>query len=147
MELSSGDPEIKQDVQIYIHTALSQPAENVLTKLFHRFSSWDKLRKAFAWLLRFKNWFIQKHRRLSGNSSLSMSQTPRANLSVNEVQVSERDIFRHLQKLSFPDVIEALQRVPRSQESSRQVKPELRKLKIATSLCKLNPVLDGEGIL
>ena len=70
MELSSDDPEIKRDVQIYIHTALSRPAEDVLTKLFHRFSSEDKLRKAFAWLLRFKNWFVQKHRRLSGNSSL-----------------------------------------------------------------------------
>ena len=55
MELCSDDPEIKRDVQTYIHTALSQPAEDVLTKLFHRFSSWDKLRKAFAWLLRFKN--------------------------------------------------------------------------------------------
>ena len=94
MELSSDDPEIKRDVQTYIHTALSQPAEDVLTKLFHRFSSWDKLRK-----------------------------------------------------LSFPDVVEALQRVPRSPKSSRQVKAELRKLKMATSLCKLNPVLDGEGIL
>ena len=145
--MSSDDPEIKRDVQIYIHTALSRPAEDVLTKLFHRFSSWDKLRKAFAWLLRFKNWFVQKHRRLSGNSSLFMSQASRANLSVNEVQVSEKEIFRHLQKLSFPDIVEALQRVPRDQESSRQVKPELRKFKMATSLCKLNPVLDGEGIL
>ena len=58
-----------------------------------------------------------------------------------------RESFRHLQKRSFLDVVEALQRVPRSQESSCQVKPELRKLKMAMSLCKLNPVLDGEGIL
>ena len=50
------------------------------------------------------------------------------------------------QKLSFPEVIEALQKVTRNQESPRQVKPGLRKLKIATSLCKPNPMLDGEGI-
>ena len=147
MELSTDDPEVKRDVQIYIQTAISQPTEDVLTKLFHRFSSWDKLRKAFGWLLRFKIWFIQKHRRLSVNSSLSMSHTLRGDLSVNEVQVAEREIFRHVQKLSFPDVVEALQRLTRSQESPRQVKPGLRKLKMTTLLSKLNPVLDGEGIL
>ena len=76
-----------------------------------------------------------------------MSQNPGADFSVDEVQVAEREIFRPLQKRSFPDVVEALQRVISSQESSRQVKPRLRKLKMTTSLCKLNPVLDGEGIL
>ena len=75
MELSTDDPEVKQDAQTYIQTAIRQPTEDVPTKLFHQFSSWDKLRKAFAWLLRFKIWFIQKHRRLSGNSTHSMSQT------------------------------------------------------------------------
>ena len=92
-------------------------------------------------------WFIQKHRRLSVYSSLSMSHTPRADLSVHEVQVAEREIFRHVQKLSFPDVVKALQRLTRNQESPRQVKPGLRKLKMTTLLSKLNPVLDGEGIL
>ena len=123
MELSTDDPEVKRDVQTFIQTAVSQPTEDVITKLFHRFSSWDKLRKAFAWLLRFKIWFIQRHRRLSVNSSLSMSQTPGENLSVSEVQVAKREIFRHVQKLSFSDIVEAFQRVTRSQESSRQVKP------------------------
>ena len=55
--------------------------------------------------------------------------------------------MRHVQKLSFSDVVEAFQRVTRSQESSCQVKPGLRKMKMTTSLSKLNPVLDGEGIL
>ena len=148
MKLSSDDPELKRDVQIYmyIQTLLSQPEKDALTKLLHQFSSWDKLRKAFAWLLRFKNWFVLKYCRLSGNSGPFMSQTPRGELSVNEVQVAEREIIKHLQKLSFPEVVEALQRVTRNQESSCQVKPGLRKL-IATSLCKLNPVLDGEGII
>ena len=76
-----------------------------------------------------------------------MRHTPPAELSVDEVHVAEREIFRHLQKLSFPEVVAALQRVTRNQESSRQFKPGLRKLKISNSLCKLNPVLDGEGIL
>ena len=111
-------------------------------KLLHRFSSWDKLRKAFAWLLRFENWFVQKYRHLSGNNSPFMSLIPRGELLVNEVQVAESEVTKRLQKLSFPEVIEALQRV-----KSGQVKPGLRKLKIAMSLCKLNPVLDGEGIL
>ena len=108
MELSTDDPELKQDVQTYIQTPISP----ILL-----------LRKAFAWLLRFKNWLARKHRRLSSNSSHSMSQHP--SRFVSEVQVAERVILRHVQKLSFPDVVEALQRMTGSQESSRQVKPGL----------------------
>ena len=47
MELSTYDPEVKRDAQTYIQTAIRQPTEDVPTKLFHQFSSWDKLRKAF----------------------------------------------------------------------------------------------------
>ena len=77
-ELSRDNPEIKRDVQMYIHTALSQPAEDVLTKLFHRFSSWDKLRKAFAWLLRFKNGSFENIVAFLATVVSFMSQTPRA---------------------------------------------------------------------
>ena len=144
-ELSTDDPEFKRDIEIYIQTALSQPAEDALSKLLHRLHSWDKLRMAVAWSLRFNNWFVREHRHLSVKSSSSMSQTPWTELSVDEVQVAEREIFRRLQKLSFQEVVEALQRVTRNQESSRQVKPGLRKLNISMCLCKLNPLLDGEG--
>lgn len=147
MELTTDDPELKRDVQIYIQTTLSQLAEDALTKLLNRFSSWDKVRKAFAWLLGLKTWFIRKHRRLSVSSSPSMNQTSRDQLSVNEVLVAEKEIIRHLQKQSFPEVVKAVERVTSNQESSRQVKPGLRRLEIVTSLCKLNLVLDGEGIL
>ena len=37
MELSTDDPELKRDVQIHSQTTLPQPAEDFLTKLFHRF--------------------------------------------------------------------------------------------------------------
>jgi len=73
------------------------------------------------------------------NSSSSRRHTPPAELSVDEVQVAEREIFRHLQKLSFPEVVGALQRVSRNQESSRQVKPGLRKLKISRPCASLMP--------
>ncbi|XP_078384767.1 uncharacterized protein LOC144667239 [Oculina patagonica] len=146
-ELSADDPELKRDVQTFSQAVLNQPAEDFLSRIFHQYSSWDKLRKAFAWLLRFKNWSVQRPRGLSVNSSSSVSQSPRGELSVDEVRVAEREIIRHLQKLSFPKVFEALRRISRNQVSARQVKPHLRKLKSALPLRKLCPVLDGDGIL
>ncbi|XP_078351492.1 uncharacterized protein LOC144636211 [Oculina patagonica] len=146
-ELSVDDPELKRDVHTFSQAVLNQPAEDFLSRLFHQYSSWDKLRKAFAWLLRFKNWSVQRHRGLSVNSSSSVSQSPRGELSVDEVRVAEMEIIRHLQKLSFPKAFEALRRISRNQVSARQVKPHLRKLKSALPLRKLCPVLDGYGIL
>ncbi len=103
-ELSAEDPELKRDVHTYSQAVLNQPAEDFLSKVFHQYSSWDRLKQAFAWLLRFKNWLVQRHHALSVNSSLSVSQSPRGELSVDEVRVAEREIIRHLQKLSFPKV-------------------------------------------
>ena len=45
MELYTDDPELKQNVEIHIQTALSQLVEDPLTKLFHQFSSRDKLKR------------------------------------------------------------------------------------------------------
>lgn len=146
-ELSVDDPEVKRDVQTYSQTSSREHTEDVLSRLIQRFSSWVMLRKAFAWLLRFKEWLVRNHRVRSANSCASISQSARRELSVHEVQVAEKEIIRHVQKLSFSDVVEALKEVNKNQESSRQVKTTLKKLKTNTSLHKLSPMLDDEGIL
>ena len=141
MELSDNDPEVKRDAQMYSQTTVRRPEEDVVSMLIQRFSSWDKLRKAFALLLRFKTWFVRKHR------AASVSQDPRGELTVKEVQAAEREIIKYLQKISFPKVVEIMQGATRSDESSRQVKTKLKKLTAVTSLRKLSPMLDDEGIL
>ena len=111
-----------------------------------RYSSWERLRRVVAWLLRFKSWFIEKYCRSSVNTKVQKSSQSGPLLPVDEVQRAEREVVRHVQRLSFPEVIQAMQRI-RSLKPSRQLTSELKNLKIPAHIRKLHPLLDDMGIL
>ena len=98
-----------------------------------------------AWLLRFKTWFIERHNRGSASGNTTYSLANPNPLCMDEVQVAEREIFKQVQRHSFPDVIHALQGVGRSC-SPRQVTAELKNLKSRTCIRKLHPLLDDKGL-
>ena len=62
------------------------------------------------------------------------------------MQEAENAVVKHVQRLSFQEVVQALERTGSSQHS-RQVTCELKKLKIAAHVQKLHPFLDDKGIL
>jgi len=65
---------------------------------------------------------------------------------VEEVQFAERKVVKHVQRLSFPDVISAMQRISSSKPSCK-VTSELKSLKMPAYMRKLHPLLDDVGIL
>ena len=60
-ELSDDDPEVKLDVQSHSQRLAHRPNEDFLSSLIQRHSSWEKLKRTMAWLLRFKSWFITRY--------------------------------------------------------------------------------------
>ena len=115
---------------------------DVFSKLIQRFSSWEKLRKVTAWLLRFKSWIVVRYLKSPANPS----ETTTGVLSVQEMKTAEKQIFKHVQRSSFADVVKALQRLGQS-HSPRQMTSELKNLKTPKSMRKLHPVLDNDGII
>jgi len=145
-ELSDDDPEIKRETQLHNQSLTNYRGEEVLSKLIDRYSSWDRLRRAVAWLLRLKTWFIERYRGRSVNFRPQCCLEKGPVLSVEEVQYAEREVVKHVQRLSFPDVISAMQRIS-SSRSSRKVTSELKSLKMPVYMRKLHPLLDNVGIL
>jgi len=111
-----------------------------------RYSSWDRLRRAVAWLLRFRTWFIERYHRSSINFKPQWCLERGSPLSVEKVQHAEREVIKHVQRLLFPDVIKAMQKIS-SSKSSRQVTSKLKNLKITAYMRKLHLLLDDVGIL
>ncbi|KAK3886009.1 hypothetical protein Pcinc_009834 [Petrolisthes cinctipes] len=114
----AGDSEL----EIKAHVCVSHCAENNPTrKLLQYFSSWHKIKKAVAWLLRFKN-YLKGSKRDANNCSKF--------LTVDDINQAEKSIIQVVQKESFSEELSAL-------------KGGL-KVKSNSSLYKLNPVLhDG----
>ena len=117
-QLSDDDAELKPDVQSRSQTLSHRPNEDFLSSLIQRHSSWEKLKKTIAWLLRFKSWFIVRYSQRSINPSVKM-------LSVGKLQRAEREIVKHVQRIAFPMARRALQKIS-SLKYSRQVTTELK---------------------
>ena len=125
-----GDPEVKREEHVNLVIG-SQPEEAPLSRLIKRYSSWNTLKKAVAWLTRFKQYVAQKEK------------TPSGNLTPKEVQAAESDIIKFVQGRSFYDLIKALQTKGSSEDGRRRK----RSLKTFGAIHKLNPVLDDGGLL
>ena len=145
-ELPEDDPEVKRENQSHSQSSTNHRSEEVLSSLMKRFSSWERLRRAVAWLLRFKTWFIESYSRGSVNTQARSSQERGPLLAVDEVQGAEKEVIKHVQRLSFPEVIQAMQRIS-SLKPSRQLTSELKNLNIPAYMRKLHPQLDDKGIL
>ena len=143
-ELSDDDPEIKR-AQSNNQSSSRHQSEDVLSSLMERHSSWEILKRAVAWLHRFRTWFIERYRR-SPISSKAKSSGNRRILSADEMKEAEREIIKHTQRISFLEVIQALQRIG-SLQHSRQATSELKNLKMIGHIRKLHPLLDKMGIL
>ena len=108
-ELSDDDPEIKR-AQSNSQSSSGHQSGDVLSSLIERHSSWERLKRAVAWLHRFRTWFIERYSRRPLSSKVKSSVNRRV-LSVDEMKEAEKEIIKHTQRISFPEVIQALQRI------------------------------------
>ena len=91
-ELRDDDPAVRKEAQIYSILVNGDALEKVIG--YH--SSWWKLRRCVAWLLRYKQYIRGK-----------LEETSRY-LKIEDIRKAEREIIRHVQRSTFPEVIKIL---------------------------------------
>ena len=87
LDLSGDDPEVKKEVKSHASAIVSSPVLHI-DKLLQHYSSWIKLKKAVAWLLRYKD-FLRGHRKFEGY------------LTAKELKEAEVNILRHVQSSNY----------------------------------------------
>ncbi len=149
--VSPEDPEIKAVISVYAVQATEQ-ADTVMRFMSH-FSSWIRLKRTVAWLLRFKSWLwdrVQRRKQLKAvltQSGLDKEQLERrmeeemhsvkaqaaqGSLSLEEFDKAETAIVCFCQRKWFPEEIASLQKG--------------ESVKRTSHLSRLDPMLDG-GVL
>ena len=105
--------EWKKDVSVY-ETRLQQV--DPLDSLVQHYSSWYRLLKALAWLVRFSNHLQASHQASHQATNTSSGVlTPyvstgagASSLSVTELQTAKTRLFRYVQRVSFPKEVACL---------------------------------------
>ncbi|XP_060567693.1 uncharacterized protein LOC132726393 [Ruditapes philippinarum] len=114
-EVAENDNEVKKEVLIN-----KTSAAECLDSIIDRYSSWTKLRRAVAWLLRYKTFCRQRYLK----HKLKMVD---GNLTLEEIQTAEHNIMLYVQNTAFSSEINNLQ-------NSKPVKKD-------SSIASLNPVI------
>ena len=140
-KISDEDPEVKRHVQAHHMTQVEEVP--TLDLMFQCYSSWYKLKKGVAWLLRFKECVQKKCYPQGRIKDDTIDPLPRGALSIGELRSAETHIVRHVQRSSFPSVIAAIQ----DASSRNSEKCALRSTGSFGSIYKLRPLLDQEGLL
>ncbi len=134
--MDDDDPALRKGNLIYVTSASESPLES----LVKRYSSWWKLKRAVAWLLRYRTNLKKKAQQKAGENA-SECDGRVANLTVAELQKAKRNIIRHVQSTSFPEVIKMLSSQP------KQTRTDRGKVLKDSSLRKLNPELNEDMLV
>ena len=99
------------------------------------YSSWYGLKKALAWLSRFKNYLLYR------TGKIAKEDVKRGELSVREIQNAEVEVIKYVQRLFFPRELNALMTEAQQRHSiSRVSGKRLSDGSYVSPLRKLNPI-------
>ena len=132
--IPDDDPEVKKDSVAYV-SEVSTP--DPVSEIIKRFSSWTRLRKIVAWILRYKSNLshLSKERR-RGVTSPSQSTGKPTPITIAELNNAEFEILKHVQSRFFKEELGCLKQLGQQATSSKQ-----NLLKKSSSIFKLDPIL------
>ena len=100
-KLADNDCEVKHASQVYATQTKDMSEENMVDQLFKYYSSWYKLKRAVAWLLRIKQ-LLHSRVPLTRSKTFLNASDP---LTVTEIKQAEIAIVIYIQKDSFSEAI------------------------------------------
>ena len=134
VNIADDDPEVKRDSATYASKVCES---SLITEATHRFSSWSRLKRVVAWILRYRAILQHLCRKRKMGDPVQTQPTGRlVPISVAELNNAENEILKHVQCQSFKQERQRLEQADRQTTPSRQ-----NVLKNSSSIFKLDPTL------
>lgn len=139
IQIPHGDPEIKREVQAFTTATNTDESFDVM---FERFSSWERLKRFIAWLLRYRKNLRTASMKRKSELICRRNESSLVPISVGEMIKAEREIVRHVQRNSFQEEIHGLNK-PVVGGDSKSCQTKIMSIKKSSSIYRLDPKLDG----
>ena len=140
-QIARDDPEVKNEASV---NSVNIGEKNPTSTLIKYYSSWTRLQRGVAWMLRFRDLLILlSQRKKSAKTDLSSSQTLvkspttkmnlppitlKMHLSVEDIRRAERSVILFEQRCFFSQELALLE--------------DGKRVKTSSSICKLDPLLE-----
>jgi hypothetical protein len=143
----SDDPEVKK--KYLVNTMLTEESAETMEKLLTHFSSWFRLRRSVAWIIRLKKYLLHKIKRRLITSSqhgvkkkIGVQNGCTGPISTDELQEAERAVVGYVQRKSFPQEWDTLKDLQADQDgtcvSDDQTRQDIN-VKKTSHIFKLRP--------
>ncbi|XP_041484128.1 uncharacterized protein LOC121430790 [Lytechinus variegatus] len=138
----NNDPEVKQGQTQGVFS--STHSEDVIEALIIRYSSWFCLKKAVVYMLRLRSYLRWKAGHKVNFEGSQMNHP----LSLSEMKKAEEAVIQYVQNTHFKTEYECLEGMPQiNKENDKSVKSKERKVMKSSSLSKLNPEMNENGLI
>lgn len=140
VEIKEDDPEVKRERKTF--SVASTVEADFLNRVVQSCSSWYKLKKLMAWILRYRSNLLREcRRRKEGTAKVLVSEIP-SPISVEEMHSAEIEVLKYVQRQCFREELVCLQ----GKESKVELKKSVRarrtgSVKKSSSIAKLDPEL------
>ena len=141
-EIPENDPEVKKGAETFANK--TSVVCDYIGIVIEKISSWSRLKKIIAWILRYKRILRRRSQYSNTNQTIKLQFddsiiTP---LSVSEVNDAENEIVKYVQKQTFKDELVSLSGIGNNTLGAAS----RNNLKKNSSIYKLDPVLES-GLL
>ncbi|XP_078357279.1 uncharacterized protein LOC144642164 [Oculina patagonica] len=137
--IAEDDPEVKKESVTYASEA---SAQDPISEIIERFSSWTQLKRIVAWILRYKsNLSRLSKKRRTGESVKITSSSTIVPITTEELNQAEVEILKHVQSRCFKEEHDCLREIDQQATSSRQ-----NMVKKTSNIFKLDPIL-SQGLI
>ena len=141
-DVPEDDPEVKREAKTAVVTNQADGENDVLRRIISYFSSWFRLKKFIAWILRYRLKLLQSCRRRKEGVVKQLVNGKPEPISVEEMKTAEVEILKHVQKQSFVEEL----RCTRNEKKERcdptvEKRMKTRVVKKSNPIYKLNPVI------
>ena len=138
--MAHGDPEVKKATEVFLTSR--EVRERSMNSIFEYFSSWFRLKKFFAWMLRFRVKLRNAVEQRRTGRVILTENTKIDPITLDELESTEREIIRPVQNESFEEEVATLKRSGPSVPTGEGVWK--RQIKKSSKVIKLDPrLLDG----
>ena len=117
VEIKEDDPEVKRERKTF--SVASTVEADFLNRMVQSCSSWYRLKKSMAWILRYRSNLLREcSRRKEGTAKVLTSGIP-SPISVEEMHFAEIEVLKYVQRQCFREELVCL---PRKESSEVELK-------------------------
>ena len=145
MEINEDDPEVKRERKTF--SVASTVEADFLDRMVQSCSSWYRLKKLMAWILRYRSNLLRECCRWKDGTAKVLICGKPSPISVEEMRSAEMEVLKFVQRQCFREELVCLQ----GKESEVELKKSVRasrahSVKKSSSIAKLDPEL-RDGLL